>query len=114
MSLRTIIVATCCVTAAVSGCAKKSEAELAEIERGKLREEKRQAAIKAYSDLILKIVGRDDSLVTYKDAEPFTTKTKPVDCSKAIRDLKHDPKITPEEGIRMTVDWMRREYNVAK
>jgi len=70
--------------------------------------------IKAYSDLILKIVGRDDSLVTYKDAEPFTTKTKPVDCSKAIRDLKHDPKITPEEGIRMTVDWMRREYNVAK
>src|SRR5439155_610658 len=37
--------------------------------------------IKAYSDLVLKIVGRDDSLVTYKDAEPFTTKTKPVDCS---------------------------------
>ena len=51
MSLRTFIVATCCVAAAVSGCAKKSEAELAEIERGKLREEKRQAAIKAYSDL---------------------------------------------------------------
>ncbi|HYT01184.1 MAG TPA: NAD(P)-dependent oxidoreductase [Thermoplasmata archaeon] len=66
--------------------------------------------IKSYSDLILKIVGRTDSRVTYHDAEPFTTKTKPVDCSKAIRDLKHEPKVTPEEGIRRTVDWMRQLY----
>jgi len=70
--------------------------------------------IKAYSDLILKIVGRDDSLVSYKEAEPFTTKTKPVDCSKAIRDLKHDPRVAPEEGIRRTVEWMRHQYSVAK
>jgi len=66
--------------------------------------------IKAYSDLVLKIVGRDDSLVTYKDAEPFTTKTKPVDCSKAIKDLKHNPKVNPEEGIRRTVEWMKDLY----
>ena len=51
MSLRTIIVATSCLAAGISGCGKKSEAELAEIERSKLREEKRQAAVKAYSDL---------------------------------------------------------------
>ena len=70
--------------------------------------------IKAYSDLILKIAGRDDSIVTYKDAEPFTTKIKPVDCSKAIRDLKHDPKVSPEEGIRRTVEWMKRQYGAAK
>ena len=69
--------------------------------------------IKAYSDLVLKTVGRDDSLVTYKDAEPFTTKEKPVDCSKATRDLKHDPRVAPEEGIRRTVEWMRRSYEVA-
>jgi len=69
--------------------------------------------IKAYSDLVLKTVGRDDSLVTYKDAEPFTTKSKPVDCSKATRDLRHDPKVAPEEGIRRTVEWMRRFYAVA-
>jgi len=69
--------------------------------------------IKAYSDLILKTVGRDDSLVTYKEAEPFTTKSKPVDCSKAIRDLKHDPKVPPEEGIRRTVEWMKRQYGKA-
>jgi hypothetical protein len=51
MSLRTFIVATSCLAAALSGCGKKSEAELAEIERAKLREEKRIAAAKAYSDL---------------------------------------------------------------
>ena len=70
--------------------------------------------IKAYSDLILKIVGRDDSLVTYEEAESFTTKTKPVDCSKAIRDLRHDPRVPPEEGIRRTVDWMKRQYSAAE
>ena len=70
--------------------------------------------IKAYSDLILKIVGHDDSLVTYKDAEPFTTKTKPVDCSKAIRDLKHDPRVSPEEGIPRTVEWMKRQYGTSE
>jgi dTDP-glucose 4,6-dehydratase len=69
--------------------------------------------IRFYSDLILKITGRDDSLVTYKTAEPFTTKAKPVDCSKAIRDLNHDPKIAPQEGIRRTVEWMRKAYEVA-
>jgi len=38
----------------------------------------------------LKAVGRDDSIVTYKEAEPFTTKVKHMDFlnSKAVRDLK--------------------------
>lgn len=68
--------------------------------------------IKAYSDLVLKTVGRPASLVSYKDAEPFTTHSKPIDCSKAIRDLGHDPKVSPEEGIRRTVEWMRSYYRV--
>jgi dTDP-glucose 4,6-dehydratase len=68
--------------------------------------------IKQYSDLILKAVGKDDSLVTYEGAEPFTTKIKTIDCSKAERDLNHNPKITPEEGIKRTVEWMRWNYRV--
>jgi len=32
--------------------------------------------IKEYSDLILAAVGADESLVTYKEAEPFTTKSE--------------------------------------
>ncbi len=66
--------------------------------------------VKGYSDIVLKAVGRDDSLVSYKDAEPFTTHAKLIDCTKAVRDLKHDPKVPPEEGIRRTVAWMRQTY----
>lgn len=54
MSLRTIIVAVTCASAALTSCAKKTEAELAEMERAKLREEKRQEAIKVYNDLATK------------------------------------------------------------
>ncbi|MCD6456666.1 MAG: hypothetical protein J7K81_07770 [Methanophagales archaeon] len=68
--------------------------------------------IKDYSDLVLREVGRDDSIVTYKEAEPFTTKVKQMDFSKAVRDLKHNPKVTPEEGIRRTVEWMKKEYRL--
>jgi dTDP-glucose 4,6-dehydratase len=66
--------------------------------------------IKEYSDSVLKAVGRDDSIVTYKEAELFTTKVKRMDFSKAVRDLGHDPKVTPEEGIKRTVEWMRSVY----
>ncbi len=69
--------------------------------------------IKEYSDIILRTVGRDDSLVTYKKSEPFTTNVKKIDCSKAVRDLKHDPKVSPEEGIKRTVKWMKWYYRIS-
>lgn len=69
--------------------------------------------IKDYSDLVLDAVGVDDSLVNYKEAEPFTTQVKTIDFSKSIKDLKHDPKITPVEGIKRTVEWMKWYYRVA-
>lgn len=68
--------------------------------------------IKEYSDLVLDAVGCDDSLVTYEEAEPFTTKIKTIDFSKSIRDLKHDPKVKPKEGIQKTVDWMKWYYRL--
>jgi dTDP-glucose 4,6-dehydratase len=68
--------------------------------------------IKDYSDLILQAMGKDDSLVNYKDAEPFTTKSKKIDCLKAIKDLRHNPRIAPEEGIKRTVEWMRYYYRI--
>ena len=71
-----------------------------------------EKTIKEYSDLILDSVGRDDSIVTYKESEPFTTKVKKMNFSRAIRDLKHDPKVPPEEGIRRTVEWMKDYYHL--
>lgn len=68
--------------------------------------------IKEYSDLVLKTVGIDDSIVTYKEAEAFTTKVKTIDFSKAIRDLNHNPVVNPEEGIRRTVEWMKWFYRI--
>jgi len=70
--------------------------------------------IKEYSDMILEAVGRDDTIVTYKEAEPFTTKIKTMDFSKAVRDLRHNPKIPPEEGIKRTVEWMKKEYKLGE
>jgi dTDP-glucose 4,6-dehydratase len=66
--------------------------------------------IKHVSDLILKYLGRDDSLVTYKEAEPFTTQVKHVDFSKSRRDLHHEPRVPLEEGIPRTIDWMKSVY----
>jgi dTDP-glucose 4,6-dehydratase len=66
--------------------------------------------IKYLSDLILKYLGKSDKLVVYKEAEPFTTKTKQVDFSKIRRDLKHDPMVPIEDGIPKYVEWMRKFY----
>jgi dTDP-glucose 4,6-dehydratase len=59
-----------------------------------------ERAIEDYSDLVLNAVGIDDSIVTYEDAEPFTTNIKTIDCSNAVKDLKHDPQVTPEDFTR--------------
>lgn len=68
--------------------------------------------IKEYSDIVLNITGGNYDLVTYKESENFTTKIKTVDFSKAIKDLGHDPKIDPHEGIRRTAEWMKSSYGI--
>jgi dTDP-glucose 4,6-dehydratase len=68
--------------------------------------------IKYVSDLILNTLGQDDSNITYKEAEPFTTKVKHIDFAKIRKDLNHDPKISIEEGIPLAVKWMKKAYNI--
>lgn len=68
--------------------------------------------IKDYSDLILEATGGDESLIKYEEGEPFTTKIKTVDFSKAINDLDHDPKVDPKEGISRTTAWMKSFYRI--
>jgi len=63
--------------------------------------------IKYVSDLILAHLGKDDSNIIYKSAEPFTTKVKHMDFSKARRDLGHDPLVPLEKGIPRTIEWMK-------
>jgi dTDP-glucose 4,6-dehydratase len=68
--------------------------------------------IKYVSDLILKNLGKNDSRVTYKEAEPFTTKVKHMDFSKIRRDLQHNPRVPIEEGIPLAINWMKKAYNL--
>ena len=66
--------------------------------------------IKMQSDMILDYLGKSDSLVTYKESERFTTKEKKIDVSKAVQDLKHDPKVPLSEGIPLTIEWQKSVY----
>jgi dTDP-glucose 4,6-dehydratase len=66
--------------------------------------------IKGLSDLVLKCLGKSDNLVTYNKAEPFTTKVKQVDCSKAKEDLNHCPMVPIRDGIPKYIEWMNRVY----
>jgi len=71
---------------------------------------KKEVDIKTVSDLILDAVGTDDSHITYKDEEPFTTKRKKIDCSKAYKDLNHKIDYPIEKGIPLYVEWMKKRY----
>ena len=66
--------------------------------------------VKYVSDLILKNIGKDDSKVTYKEGEPFTTRIKTPDASKARKDLNLELTVSPEEGVRRTVAWFKKLY----
>ncbi len=70
----------------------------------------KEVSIDYVLDLILKALNKDNRNVTYKGFEPFTTRFKKVDSSKAKRDLKHNPRTQIEEGIPKTVDWFRKIY----
>lgn len=67
-------------------------------------------SIKEMSDIILKLTNNDEKNISYEEEEKFTTMHKKVDCTKAIKDLDHSPKILLNEGLRRTVNWMKSIY----
>jgi len=69
-----------------------------------------QYEVKYVSDLILKYLGKTDSKVTYKEAEPFTTKVKTPDSSKAKGDLGFKLNVPIEKGMQNTVEWFKGLY----
>jgi nucleoside-diphosphate-sugar epimerase len=42
----------------------------------------------------------------------LTTRSKKVDVSKSVRDLKHQNSYDLEEGMCLTAEWMRTVYNL--
>jgi len=69
-----------------------------------------QYDIEDVSKFVLRALDMDDSLVTYKDGEAFTTRYKIADSSKAKADLDHKITVPLEEGITRTVAWFRTQY----
>jgi dTDP-glucose 4,6-dehydratase len=67
--------------------------------------------IEELAKIILQETNADPRLAEYETAEPFTTRVKLVDFSKARRDLKHDPQIDIRTGIRRYVAWMKSVYS---
>ena len=47
---------------------------------------------------------------SYEENEKFTTLHKKVSCEKAIKDLKHNPRVNLADGLRKTVEWMKEIY----
>jgi dTDP-glucose 4,6-dehydratase len=67
--------------------------------------------MKQASDIILNYLGKDDSLVEYRDTQEATTLDKKVDNSKAVRELGHKSTISLEEGIAKTIEWQKEVYH---
>jgi dTDP-glucose 4,6-dehydratase len=68
--------------------------------------------MKQASDIILDYLGKDDSLVEYRDKQDDTTLLKLVDTSKAVRDLEHKSTVPLAEGIPRTIEWQKEVYGI--
>lgn len=64
------------------------------------------------SDLVLRLVGSDDHLVTYLPEDKHNVLNKRPDITKAKAALGHNPATTLEEGVPRTVAWMKQVYGV--
>ena len=67
-------------------------------------------SVKDMSDLLLKYVGADHSLVNYLPEDNHNVLNKRPNIEKAKKAFGHNPRVTLEEGIPRTVDWMRSVY----
>lgn len=68
--------------------------------------------IEELAEIVLAATGAGPGLAQYKGEEGFTTRVKVVDFAKSRRDLKHDPQVDIQEGIRRYVAWMREVYDL--
>jgi dTDP-glucose 4,6-dehydratase len=69
-------------------------------------------SIEELAELVLKHTGASKDLVTYKDSEILTTKDKFVNVDKSIKDLNHSNSIDLDTGVKRTVEWMKKYYNI--
>ena len=67
-------------------------------------------SMRELSDMILGILGKEDSLVNYETTEKYNALKKIADNSKAKRDLGYKTSVSLEEGLRRTIEWQKYTY----
>jgi dTDP-glucose 4,6-dehydratase len=67
-------------------------------------------SVRELSDLILSCSGMDDSLINYLPEDRHNVMNKRPNIDKARKAFGHNPKVTLEEGVPRTVNWMRTIY----
>jgi len=68
-------------------------------------------SVEELSEIVLAATGARPSLVQFETLDAHNTVNKRPDISRAARDLGHDPKISLEQGVPLTVAWMREVYS---
>jgi len=68
--------------------------------------------VEKLAEVVLEKTEAEKILADYKEGEPFTTRFKKVDISKAKRDLNHNPQTSIETGVEKTVNWMKEFYKI--
>jgi len=66
--------------------------------------------MKEVSDTILKILGKDDSLVNYESVEKYNALKKIADNTKAKRDLGYRTSVSLDKGLKRTAEWQKKVY----
>lgn len=64
-------------------------------------------SVQSLADLILEVVGTSKSLIRLLSQREHNVVSKRPIIDKAVRDLGHNPIVTLDVGIPLTVDWMR-------
>ena len=67
-------------------------------------------SVKELSDLILDYTGADPELVSYLPEDKHNVLNKRPDIEKAKKQFDHDPKVTLEEGVPKTIEWIKGVY----
>lgn len=68
--------------------------------------------IKTISDIILRLCGKTDKLVTYVDYEFLNTRDKKASADRAREELDHRETVRLEDGIARTIAWHQSYYGM--
>ncbi len=67
-------------------------------------------SVEELSNIILDYLGLDDSNITYLPKDKHNVQNKRPDITKARQAFGHDPKVSLDEGIPATIEWMKEIY----